>query len=995
VPDRLLRLLGSPYLDADGQRRDLPNNVPGFLAAWLAVHDDWAERDAIALVFWPDMAQAQALHNLRVNLHRLKAWLDAHGAGGALRSEKRRVRLDLASDVTAFRAAVGGACWAEALDWHRGELLASASLPGLPGVDEWLHAQRQALAATWREAALRQAEHWQAAGQWVEAAALLQRQLENDLLAEDLLQALLRLAPRAGCVAPALSLHERFVARLAGELGQAPLPETAALAAALRDTAELAPAPSRPAATQAAPIGPVRRSLPARLTEPDLVGRERELQALRMATAQPGVVVIRGEPGVGKTRLAATVQPRAVWWSCRAPEAVAGPPLAPVADYLDDAQEALRERPMVRRHASMLSRLVPGLAPSAGVQEPLQADDDHLRRALVDVFLDLGRPIVVDDLPWADAETLALLQALEAHGRLVLLATARTGTMPAAMQRWLDALGAASRANTVVDLWPLSEAAMAQWLARLSEQSHGAPRFARWLHRHSAGNPLRALEALRALFAQGRLTADAEGWHHALDGLAAAGYDELSLSSQVAELVRLRIETLAPATQRALRVCAIAGDARSLEPLAQVSGLSPLALGEALGEAQRACVLEGRRFAHELLRQAVLDGMPEALVAATHGAWLRHARDRLEPHARAHHAWAAGDTNEAVSAVVEAAEVDMRRGLHAASVALLADALDRLPDDDPQRAILHASRAHLWLRQGRLEEADSEALHALAELPGPAARALALTVQADVALQQGRLDAVAALTDAALEASPDHAGAVMVRVRWVHAEGDFAAGVAFLRARLAQLRTRSPGPELVEVLTSLASFIDQTGRYDEALPLHREAVAMAQRLKAPYLQVEAAVNLLWCLPEVGLHDEAIAHGERALALGHFDATWTLMNNLAYLYLERGRLDDASRHYQSLVSCADPALSCAAQAKMLQIHAQRGHSAQVEDTARALLQRLPKLQHPHARAIGVLSLLTHGPSHCRRQALDWVPAVPVDTSLQARLDAAVAAARAAA
>jgi DNA-binding SARP family transcriptional activator len=81
MADRLLRLLGSPHLEVDGQRHDLPNNVPGFLVAWLAVRGDWAERDAIALVFWPDMAQAQSLHNLRANLHRLKSWLDGHGLG--------------------------------------------------------------------------------------------------------------------------------------------------------------------------------------------------------------------------------------------------------------------------------------------------------------------------------------------------------------------------------------------------------------------------------------------------------------------------------------------------------------------------------------------------------------------------------------------------------------------------------------------------------------------------------------------------------------------------------------------------------------------------------------------------------------------------------------------------------------------------------------------------------------------------------------------------
>ena len=992
MDDRLLRLLGSPHLEVAGRRHDLPNNVPGFLVAWLAVRGDWAERDAIALVFWPDMAQAQSLHNLRANLHRLKAWLDGHGLGHALQAEKRRIRLDLPCDVTAFRSAIGGAQWEAALDWHRGELMASASLPGMPGVDEWLHAQRQALAAAWRDAALRQVERWQATGHAAEAAALLQRQLEHDLLAEDLLQALLRVAADAGCVAPALALHDRFVGRLRDELGQSPLPHTAVLAAALRgDVArprhgDLSSAPASPSSPPAS-----GRSLPARLAEPMLVGRERELDALQAACARPGLVVLRGEPGVGKSRLAAAVLPRALWWSCREPGAAPGAPLAPVTEYLADTLEALRDREPVRRHAGVLARLVPALQPDDAAA-PAAPADDRLLPALVEVFCDLDRPIVVDDLQWADAQTLALLQALERSGRLTLLATLRHQALAPALQAWLDALAGPGRATTV-SLGPLPEPALARLLAHLSGQPQGAPRFAAWLHARSAGNPLFALESLRALFAQGRLTEDAAGWHHVLDGLA-AGYDELSLPARVAEVVRSRIEALGDATQRVLRVCAVAGDARWLEPLAQVSGLSAMGLGEALGEAQQASVLQGRRFAHELLRQAVLEGMPEALRAATHGAWLRQAHDRLEPHARAAHAWAAGDVGAAVKATLDAARRDARRGLHDAAAALLADTLQRLPADDEHRAGLHAARAQVCLQQARFGEADDEALRALSELPTPAQRALALSVRAGLALHQGRLADVPPLVDEALAADPNHSETWMIRVHWTHAQGDYPGGESMLRERLRRLRAERPGPELVEVLTSLGSFIDFQGRHREALPLHREALALARRLGSRYAEVQSAVNLLWCLPELGLHDEAMDVGEQALALGHYDATPTLANNLAYLYLTQGRAGDAARIYAGLADGPDPTLACVAQAKLLQIDAGRGDVTAVDRQARALLDRMAATEHAQAHAIAVLALLEHAPAAFREQALGWLPRVAVDTELQARLDAAVARARAA-
>jgi tetratricopeptide (TPR) repeat protein len=381
------------------------------------------------------------------------------------------------------------------------------------------------------------------------------------------------------------------------------------------------------------------------------------------------------------------------------------------------------------------------------------------------------------------------------------------------------------------------------------------------------------------------------------------------------------------------------------------------------------------------------------LRAATHAAWLRHADTWLSPHARAAHAWAADDKARAVQASREAATQDAQRGLHDAALALVAHALARLPAQDPARAGLHAQRAQLWLQQARLDDARAEAERALAELPDPPDRALALTVQADAALQQGRLADVPALLDAALQTQPDHAGAWMLRVRWMHAQGDYAQAEAVLRERLAQLRQTRPGPDLVAALTSLAANIDFLGRHAEALPLHREALATAQRLGVRYGEVEAVVNLLWCLPEMGLHEEAIAIGERTLALGEYDATPTLANNLAWLYLQRGRPDDAARLYTRLLDAADSTLVCVAQAKLLQIHAEQRRGELAEAAAQALLQRMSLTDHAQAHAIGVLALLDHGPAPLRGQALAHLPKVRVDSELQARLDAAVARANA--
>jgi DNA-binding SARP family transcriptional activator len=993
-----LALLGSPQLlRADGTRHDLPNNVPGFLAAWLALRGDWAEREALCLVFWPERSASAALHNLRANLHRLRAWLEPHGLADALATEKRRVRLALRSDAALLRAACGAGQWSEALALHRGTFMDGSSLPGMPGVDEWLHAQRRALDALWREAALRQARQWQHEGRAADAAALLQQQLAQQTLAEDLLQALLAVAPQAGCVSAALDLSERFTQRLRSELELEPMPATVAALRTLREgPAALAPTPAPPAATSTA--GPAaaapNRPLAARLLAPPLVGRSIELEQLRAWRGQSAgrLLLVRGEPGAGKTRLVESAWPDALWLNCARGAGDAAPALQPVADWLADQLDALREQPVFQQHRRLFARLVPqalsgeALAPGGDSAQALIA-------ATVALLQAQGRPIAIDDLQWADAATLQLLSALIRHAQLPLAATLRsTDTACAALpppepaRAWIQAQ-ASAQAAVMLELTPLPEAAMAQLVAALSDQAGGAPRFAQWLHQRSAGNPFFALETLRALFAEGRLHADAQGWHSAIDDVA-ADYRDLALPPRVAEIVRLRVQGLSEATQRVLRVCAVAGHARWLDALAETAGLSALALADALGQAQAAGVLKGREFAHALAREALLEAMPEVQRAGTHAAWLRHAAACLSPHERAVHAFGAGDAVQTTRATVQAAKLDCSRGQQASAEALLRAALDRCAEP-ALRAALLAALGDVARQLGRLDDAERHAQAALAELPEPAERARAWVLRGEVALQQGRVREVPAFADAALEAEPALPEAWMLKVKWAHAMGDFAAGEATLRERLAQLRRQRPDAEWVTVLTSLGTMLDFQGRHDLAWPLHQEALHVARRLGARYSEVEVALNAIWCLPELGRHDEAIALGEHALALGEFDATPTLLNNLAWIHLDRGRLDDAARLYQRLTNSADPTMVCVAQAKLLQIHAQRGRAAELQQQAQTLLACLAQTDHPQGRAIAVLALLEHGPAALRAQAARLAPAQPVDSSLQARLDEALA------
>lgn len=985
-----LVLLDVPHLRWAGTRHDLPSNVPGLMLAYLACRGDWVTREALAGLFWPQRVEAEAQHNLRVNLHRLKKLLAGWGVADRLDAQWRRVRLSLPTDVAAFRCALAGADWAQATQRHRAPLLAGLSLPGFGAVDDWFAAERQALQQGWHQAAREHAGHLLAAGQATAAFALLHQQLATDLLAEDLVLALLRAACALGEREAALQHYEQFRQRLRDELGLEPMAQTVAEVQRLR-AAGLEAAPGRETGSPAAPAsheGGVLRALAAtqspRLHAGPLTGRTTQLRQLAESTQ---AIVVLGEAGVGKTRLLEEAWPRAIWFACR--EGHQAEPLRPVADTFDDVCEALQALPVVARWRTVLGHLVPALA--AGEQPPpLEAGGgERLIDAVVAVLAALDRPVVFDDLQWADTATLDLLHRLlmptaGPGPRLRVAAAARADEIGHELHRRLDALEAAGQLQRM-PLPRLAPEELGLWLRRLS--GHAAvPAFAGWLHARSGGNPLFALETLRALFTSGRLRTQSGQWVGDFDALA---HDDAvaGLPPRTAALVRRRIERLSEPARRVLTIAALAGDARALEPLALVAGLTPWALAEAVTESQQAELLVGRRFAHDLVRESLIEATPEALQQVLHASIARHCADSLAPHALAAHWWAAGEVPAAVTETLRAASRDSTRGWQANASRLLRDALARTDVGDAH-AQLTCALARTTMEQGDFERAQALALEALQALPAPATRQHTLLLLADIALQQGRLDTAAQLHDEAALIDPDLPELWLLEGKIAFDRGDFVRNVEAHTRLLRVLRRRAPDTTLVLTLSALGAAHDALAQCDAAIVNHREALATARSLGARYAEVDAAVNLLWSLSEAGQHDEAIRIGEQALALGHYDATPALMNNLAWLYLDRGRLAEAEALYRRLCDEADPTIRCFAWAKRVDIGARRGDRAAIDHAIDHALASLDATDLYRAHAVVIIATLEHGGPDAVGRAAKRLRDQPVDPFLQRRLDALV-------
>jgi DNA-binding CsgD family transcriptional regulator len=359
------------------------------------------------------------------------------------------------------------------------------------------------------------------------------------------------------------------------------------------------------------------------------VGRDEELAAIiacldRGAGAgavAPGVV-IEGEPGIGKSRLVTEALVR-----CRTtPRLLRG-----------RADELQRERPfgaigralapLEPEHSDTDARLL-RLLTRSGVEE--RAAGPGLRGQIVDACLAVVRDrvasgpvaLVVEDLQWADAGTLAVLgEVLDAtHARTpTLVATLRGGPRSRGLERLLAQLvpGVATHLSlTGLGLEEVDE------LVTDLVGDRPSPRLDDHVRRAS-GNPLFVVELLDALADQGSLVAlgnSAESW---------VDVEHSTLPPSLRITLLRRLSTLPVTALETLRTAALLGATFSVEDLGAVLDEPPTRILRLLREPMREGWVEaaGARlgFRHDLVREALMADTPEAARCALH----RQIADRL------------------------------------------------------------------------------------------------------------------------------------------------------------------------------------------------------------------------------------------------------------------------------------------------------------------------------------------------------------------------------
>ncbi len=925
--DLQIHLLGSFRLSFHGEA------VPGFdharlqeLLAYLLLHRQHPiARQQLAFLFWPDSTEEQARTNLRNLWHRLRRALP--DAERFLTSDELTVqwrtdapcRLDVAefeASLAQARPAAGPDAEAQHLEQaivrYGGELL-----PGC--YSDWLLAERDRLAQAYAAALERLATLYEAQRDYPRAIGQTQALLRHDPLHEPAYAQLMRLHALDDDRAAALHTYHTCVTVLRRELDVAPGPATCELYERLLNASTQ---PSAPPPAAAIP----------------LIGRAAEwaqLQRLwRDARGRPGLALITGEAGIGKTRLAEAL---AEWVGRQGLPALAarcyaaGGQLAyaPIAAWLRSGPRPPLAAPWRRELARLLPELLvdqPDLPPPEPLTEKWQRT--RLFEALAHAILagQRGLLLFLDDLQWCDRDTLDwlayLLQADAARrgaAQLLVVATLRQGEGDeAALASWIAGLRGAGRLAEIA-LGPLHpEAALA-----LADSIAGRP-FDRalgpLLYQGSEGHPLFIVEMVRAGFEQPRApTAD-----HA----AAQAGSPAPLPDRVRQVLDARLAQLSPPARGTVELAAVIGRAFTYDVLARATDLGEEPLVAALDECWRRRIIreqgtDAYDFSHEKLREAAYAGLSRARRRWLHGrvaAALAHGHDAdLERVAGvlAGHYEAAGQSAPAIACYVRAAAAARRVYAHAEAQAALQRAIGlvgALPAADRCAQAAQLQEALGDLRELLAQHGPARDAYTAALACTPAAEAVAqarLHRKVGKSLESERIGYDPAVarhaTAEALLGPPDEGAEAawweewcqvqierLLLMYWWNRTDEMAEQIQ--RVQPAIERHGTP-LQRAALFGHLSRHLNRSGRYapsDDALSYARAALAAlppasSPETLAPY-QFGLGFNLLWH----GDHAEAQAALSAALALAEQTGDITLQARcLTYLAVAHRRQGDAA------------------------------------------------------------------------------------------------------
>ncbi len=608
------------------------------LLAYLVLHRTAPQnRSHLAFLLWPDSTEAQAHTNLRQLLYHLRQslpnaekfllaskqslqWLPTNGTFtlDILDVEKaiaQAEQAEQAQDTAAMQQALE-----QVLDLYRGDLL-----PGC--YDEWILPEREHIRQLFFSAAERLITLLEQEREYAAAIQAAQQLLRHDPLHEATYRKVMRFSTLRGDHITALRTYHTCITILERELATGPSEATRQAYEALVqiDTSS------------------VQKQISASVQgmEIPLIGRKQEwghLQAAwrRAASGSPSMIVLSGEAGIGKTKMAEEllnwVSRQGMTTASARCYAIEGRlAYAPMASWLraDAVQAGFSDFDPL--WLTEVARLVPDLLIShSDLPHPRPMKEawqrQHFFEAIAHALLKPPQPLLLllDDLQWCDNETLAWVHYLlrfRPKARLLLVGTIRSEeilpghplvTFLSALQR--DSL------MTEVAIGPLSTPETTA-LAEHIMGHHPNPAAISLLYRETEGNPLFVVEMIRAgSLAQRAAKPDVADTPHPLLTQPAS-----TLPPTMQTVLAARLAQLSPSTRKLADLAAVIGRAFSFALLACASSGSEESLVQELDELCRRHIVREKdmgeiyEFSHDKLREEAYTEM-----SGVHRRFLHH-----------------------------------------------------------------------------------------------------------------------------------------------------------------------------------------------------------------------------------------------------------------------------------------------------------------------------------------------------------------------------------
>ena len=690
-----------------------------------------------------------------------------------------------------------------------------------------------------------------------------------------------------------------------------------------------------------------------------LVGRQRELAVLdacldALSAGSCQVVVVVGEPGIGKTRLLSELGLRAgarhdLVLCGRAAEferdTPFGPFVAALDDYLETADRQRLNAELGPQRLGELSGVFPALAAEDEMPVGLQEERYRAHRAVRVLLETVARPgpvvVALDDLHWADPASIELACHLLVHrpAAPVLLALAfRPAQVPSMLSAALESVTREGHVEWI-NLEPLSSDEAALLIGdgvdvalrdRLYGQSGGNPFYLQQLARATvaSGPRHRPGPLVSGPLVSGPLVG-APNWVRlpqvgvdpALDGLSAIGVPGPVRAALASELA-----ALSGAARTVLAGAAVAGDMFEPELAAAAAGMSEAEALVALDELLSADLVRGTdvprrfRFRHPIVRQGVYESSGAGWQLGAHA----RAASALEgggaaPSARAHHVVRSAKVGNqaAIDLLAEAGRV-AAPGAPAIAAQWYLSALRLVPDNaEPEARLgLLVAAATALGSAGELEESRRALARALESLPAEAGslrvRLLAFRAGLEHLLGQ-HIEAhdhlAAALEGLSDPRSAEAAGLqVELAVDSIYTL-DFPAMQAW--ASCARDTARTLGERALGATASaLLGFAEYIlGSTTEAARSLDEAAAVVDSLDDGELaaRLDAAYYLGWAEHFMERYDDAIRHLGRGMAASRLSGQGHLvvpmMLGQVFSLAVRGRLAEAADLVEAAIDAA--------------------------------------------------------------------------------------------